>query len=71
MFIAQKVKEVEDIKRENHQIAKRYQETVDMMKQKEIEMIEVEEKSKRMLNAAQKDAEDCISYFKGLAYNKI
>jgi hypothetical protein len=44
---------------------------VDIMKQKEIEMIEVEEKSKRMLNAAQKDAEDCISYFKSLAYNKI
>ena len=71
MSIAQKVKEVEDIKRENHQIAKRYQEMVDMIKKKESEMIEVEEKSKRMLNDAQKDAEDCISYFKGLAYNKI
>lgn len=52
LLIAQKVKEVEEIKRENHHIAKRYQEMVDMMKQKEIEMMEVEDKSKRMLNAA-------------------
>jgi hypothetical protein len=38
-----------------------------MLKDKELEVLRLEEKSKFMLQAAHKDAEECISYFKGLA----
>lgn len=41
-----------------------------MLKQKEVEIFRLEEKSKTLLQTAQRDAEECIAYFKGLAYSK-
>ena len=38
------------------------------VQQKELELEEMEEKSKKMLIAAQKDAQECIQYFKTLAF---
>lgn len=41
-----------------------------MLKQKEIELFQMEERSKTLLLNAQKEAEECISYFKGIAFQK-
>lgn len=39
-----------------------------MLKQKEIDLFQMEERSKMLLSNAQKDAEECIAYFKGIAF---
>lgn len=52
MHMAQKTKDVEDMKRENQLITKRYQGMAELLKQKELSMLEFEDKSKKMLLAA-------------------
>ena len=49
-------------------INEKYQEMVQSIHLKETEILEMEEKSRQMLIEAQKDAHDCIKYFKNLAF---
>ena len=58
------------MRQENLMMTQRYQDLAQILKQKEVELFTLEERSKMMLQAAQRDAEECISYFKGLACQK-
>lgn len=58
------------MRQENLMMSQRYQDLAQVLKQKEIEIFTLEERSKTLLQAAQRDAEECIAYFKGLACQK-
>ena len=62
------LKEIADLRTQNQMINQKYQEMVQNVNKKEDEILELEEKSKQMLVEAQKDAHDCIKYFKNLAF---
>ena len=65
---AVQMKEMAELRYENRQVEDKYRQLTEKFHQKEIELIDMEEKGKQMLIQAQKDAQECIKYFKSLAF---
>ena len=59
--------ELEDLRFENAELTRRYNDQSEQLKQKETELEKQEIKSKELLFQAHEDAQECIKYFKGLA----
>ena len=59
--------ELEDLRFENAELTRRYNDQSEQLRQKETELEKQEIKSKELLFQAHEDAQECIKYFKGLA----
>ena len=65
---AHQLKEMAELRHQNQEIEHKYRQLTEKFHLKEIELIDMEEKGKQMLITAQKDAQECIKYFKSLAF---
>ena len=61
------LQEIAELRQGKLDIEAKFREMCDKVRDKELEMAELEEKSRVMLIDAQKDAHECIKYFKGVA----
>ena len=60
-------RELDGIRLEHSDLMQKYSDALTLLKDKEVQMRSVEQSAHEKLSQAQKDAEECIAYFKGLA----